>query len=119
MYRFSTSKNIVGGASKLLAYFIKVYKPIKIISYADRRWSTGNLYEKLGFTFISNTSPNYYYINIGNGSDIRHHRYGFAKHTLQEKLPIFNDSLSEWKNMQVNGWDRIWDCGSIKYQLIL
>lgn len=29
--------------------------------YVNRGWSTGNLYEKLGFKFINNTAPNYFY----------------------------------------------------------
>jgi hypothetical protein len=23
--------------------------------------------------------------------------------------------LSEWQNMQINGYDRIWDCGHMKF----
>ena len=41
--------NVVGGAGKLLKFFIDKYKPSKIISYCDRRWSNGNLYEKNRF----------------------------------------------------------------------
>lgn len=26
---------------------------------------------------------------------------------------------NEWQNMQMNGYDRIWDCGNLKYELIL
>ena len=31
--------HIPGSASKLLKYFEKTYKPISLVSYADRRWS--------------------------------------------------------------------------------
>ena len=55
------SFSVVGGASKLLSYFRK-HNSGSIITYADRRWSIGNLYEKLGFTFIGNSEPNYYYV---------------------------------------------------------
>ena len=118
LYRFcsKTNTSVVGGASKLLNYFIKTYNPKKIISYADRRWSAGNLYEKIGFKKVSDTPPNYWYFGRGN-SYKRHHRFGFAKHTLSKKLEIFDPNLSEWENMKANGWDRIWDCGSIKYEL--
>jgi len=118
LYRFCSKINtsIIGGASKLLNYFIKTYNPIKITSYADRRWSIGNLYEKIGFKKISDTPPNYWYFGRGN-SYKRHHRFGFAKHTLAKKLKFFDSGLSEWENMKTNGWDRIWDCGSIKYDL--
>ena len=41
LIRYSASTSVVGGASKLLSYFIKTYHPKKIISYADRRWTDG------------------------------------------------------------------------------
>ena len=118
MYRFCSKINtsIIGGASKLLNYFIKTYNPIKITSYADRRWSSGNLYKKLGFKFVSNTKPNYFYTKTHG---ILFNRFSYRKDQLSKKLKVFDINLSEWENMKANGWDRIWDCGSIKYQLII
>ncbi len=120
LYRFCTSKHIVGGASKLLKHFIKKYKPLEIITYADRRWthSENNVYTKIGFDKISNTSPNYWYFGKGTNYK-RFHRYAFAKHTLNRKLKNFDFSLTEWQNMQLNGYDRIWDCGNLKYTMNL
>jgi len=108
--------NVLGGAGKLLNYFIENYNPSKITSYADRRWTSkeNNIYEKIGFKKISDGIPNYWYFNRGINYK-RFHRYGFAKHTLSKKLLMFNSSLSEWENMKNNGWDRIWDCGNLKY----
>ena len=118
MYRFCSSKSIVGAGGKLLSYFIKNYNPTRIISYADRRWSDDtSFYSKVGFNLIKNTPPNYWY--FGRGKEYRrHHRFAFAKHTLSKKLQNFDSSLSEWENMKNNGYDRIWDCGNLKYELI-
>ena len=57
MLRFCNKLNchIVGAAGKLLVYFEKNFKPSSLVSYADRRWSQGKLYQKLGFT-LSNIS---------------------------------------------------------------
>jgi hypothetical protein len=120
MYRFCSKFDItvIGGASRLLKAFISDLNPLKIISYADRRWSTGDLYNKLGFIKKSDGVPNYWYFGKGN-SYKRHHRFQFAKHTLENKLPKFDKSLSEYQNMKNNGYDRIWDCGSIKYELLI
>jgi len=112
LIRYATSQSVVGGAGKLLSYFIKNYNPVKIISYADRRWSRGNLYEKLGFNKVSDGTPNYWYLDHGN----RKHRFNFRKNILNEKLETFDSELTEWENMQLNGYDRIWDCGSLKYE---
>jgi hypothetical protein len=95
MYRFCCLKdtNIIGAASKLLSHFIKTYAPIKIISYADRRWSTGNLYEKLGFKKVSGGTPNYWYVNSDHTK--RFYRFNFRKDKLKEKLQTYNIILSE------------------------
>jgi hypothetical protein len=104
--------NVIGGFSKLFKHFIKNYNPESIISYADRRWSIGNLYEKNNFKFIHNSQPNYWYLKHYN---YREHRYKYNKQSLSTILPKYNPKLSEWENMKVNKYDRIWDCGSKKY----
>lgn len=109
------SFNIIGGADKLLKAFIRDYTPKTIITYADLRWSQGNLYEKLGFKHAGNTVPNYWYI-VNN---TRKHRFGYQKHLLPQKLKKFDPALTEYENMQLNGYTRIWDCGHAKYILEL
>ena len=39
----------------------------------------------------------------------------FQKHKLNKILNKFESNLTEWKNMQLNGYDRIWDCGNGKW----
>jgi len=107
--------NVVGIASKLLSYFIKNYKVDKIISYADRRWSVGNLYKTLGFLHEHNSKPNYWYV-VGN---IRKHRFNFRKNVLHKKLEYFNSKFTEVENMKMNGYYRIFDCGNSKWKLLI
>ena len=59
--RFCSHSDFVisGIASKLLNYFKKNYQWTKIFSYADRRWSVGDLYKKLGFDLECSVGPNY------------------------------------------------------------
>jgi endogenous inhibitor of DNA gyrase (YacG/DUF329 family) len=114
LLRFATSKRVVGIASKLLQHFIRVYNPVKITTYADQRYSVGNLYASIGFKQIHITQPNYWYFL--NGTDKRHHRFNFRKNELDKKLATFDPQLTEWENMKLNGYDRIWDCGSILYE---
>ena len=114
--RFATSGRCIGLFSKMLKYSIQKYNIKSIISYADRRWSTGNLYEKNGFKFMKNSPPNYWYVDRKNYM-YRLARFGFRKSVLKDKLDNFNKNLSEYKNMIANGYDRIWDCGSSIYIL--
>jgi hypothetical protein len=37
------------------------------------------------------------------------------KHKLQNILETFDPSLTEWENLQLNDYDRIWDCGVLTY----
>jgi hypothetical protein len=113
--RFSTDHQykIYGLASKFLKYFNENYEWEEIYSYSDRRWSQGNLYESIGFTFDSCTPPSYWYI-VDKGLQ---HRYNWRKNLLDKKLTNFDPNLTEWENMRLNGFDRIWDCGNKKYVL--
>lgn len=110
--------NVVGTASKLLKYFINNYKPKKIYSFADKRWSiSGNLYTKLGFTKLEDSDQNYYYSKDGVKF---HHRFMFAKHNIKKMFPEqFDEKLTEYQNMLNLGYDRIWDCGNMKFELVL
>jgi len=114
--RFASLINhtVVGGFSKLLKFFIKKYKPKSIGSYADLRYSNGNLYKKNGFIEQHRNKPRYWYFS---SSEKLFHRQNFQKTHIKNKLEFFNDELTEWENMQMNGFDRIWDVGNILFIL--
>lgn len=109
--RFASSVRVIGGASKLLHHFVTNHKPTKIISYADRRWSNGNLYEQLGFTNKGYSPPSYWYTKDYRN---RLYRYNFRKSILV-KLGA-SPQKTEWEIMQELGYDRVWDCGTIRYE---
>ena len=113
----SGEKMVIGIAGKLFNAFLKKYDPTKITTYGDRRYSNADIfYNKIGFVYTGETAPNYWYFKIG---DIhRRHRFNFRKNELPKKLATFDPNLTEWQNMQLNGYDRIWDCGNFKYEWI-
>ena len=117
LIRFCNKLNtsVIGSASKLFNYFIKNYNPKSIISYANRRFSNGSIYEKLGFKFLRKTEPNYFYFKP-NDVAILMSRNQFQKHKLKDKLNIYNPELSESENMFNNGYRRIYDCGNLVYE---
>jgi len=122
--RFCTSsKYIISGiANRLLSFFIKKYNPKKIISFADRRWTlnkNNNLYVNLGFKLTKILPPDYTYYNSKISRYKRLHKFSFGKSSLKKKYPeIYNENKTEWEMMQELGYDRIWDCGKFKYELI-
>lgn len=117
LYRFCSKGDliVVGGASKLLKYFISNFNPQKIISYASRDWSGGNLYEKIGFSLVKQTDPNYHYFHKDEG--IRKNRFGFRKDKLIKDG--FDPNLTEIEIMYKRGYRRIYDTGSLLYEMKL
>lgn len=111
LLRFCNKLNttVIGGSSKLFKYFLDKYNPLEVISYADRSWSQGDLYEKLGFNKIHKTPPNYYYVVNG----IRKHRFQFRKNILVKEGS--DPCKSEHEIMLDKGIFRIYDSGHLKY----
>ena len=113
LVRFCNKLNtsVVGGASKLLKYFIQTYKPTEILSYADKRFSNGNLYKKLGFVEVKSTSPNYFYVI----NKKRKHRFEFRKDILVKNG--FDSTKTEFQIMEERGIPRIYDVGNFVFKL--
>ena len=103
---------VIGGASKLLKYFENKYLPEKIISYADRRWSNGNLYNQLGFTQTHKSKPNYYYVE----GIKRHNRFGYRKDILISKYNCKPEMTEKEFCRDVLGLNRIYDSGNLVYE---
>jgi hypothetical protein len=101
--------NIVGGASKLLNFFYNKYNPVEIQTYSDNLISNGDLYEKLGFTYIHTSKPGYWY-NVDN---IRSHRFNWRKQKLVSMG--YDSNKSEEEIMLELGHFRIYNAGNKKW----
>jgi hypothetical protein len=102
--------NVIGGASKLLKYFVKTYQPNKIVSYSDIRIFDGGMYNKLEFKKISQSKPNYWYVV----NDLRKHRFGYRKSILVKDG--FDKNMTEQQIMFNRKIYRIYDCGNIRWE---
>lgn len=109
--RYTTSCHVVGGFSKLLKNFEKRYNNPKIITFADLRWSNGNLYNKTGFKIDKIIPPDYFWIKGNN----RFHKFNFRHSRMKKKLNNYNSDLSETDNMHNHGFLKIYDAGKIKF----
>ena len=112
LLRFCNKKDtqVIGGASKL---FNKRPEG-SLITYADRRYSQGNLYLQLGMNQQDSSNPSYSYTK---DYQVLENRMKYQKHKLPNILETFNPDLTEWENMKVNGFDRIWDCGNLVFKM--
>lgn len=102
LIRFANLLNctVVGGLDKLLKAFVKEIHPDDIMTYADRDWSDGGSYERLGFERLGSTSPQTFFVNPNTME--RH----YAERLEDSKIPsdwikIFNAGswkfLKKWK----------------------
>ncbi len=113
--RFCTIKNIqvLGGADKLLQYFLRHYNAKTIISFSSNDISNGNLYRRLGFEEREHTSA-YWYISKKTWQ--RYHRTSFSKSRLQQLGYDIKDK-TEREIMKALPFWTIYDCGHVKYVL--
>ena len=110
--RFATSTRIPGGFSKLLTHFKRSHQWSEIVSFADRRWSEGDLYNKSGFTLEKVLPPDYYYTD----TKIRKHKFNFRHKNLPKILgEQYNPNETEFQNMDCTQFLRIWNCGLLRY----
>lgn len=108
--RFCSILNVrvVGGASKLFAHFIRTENPPEVVSYGDRRWGDGSLYEVMGFESMGVTRPGYWYFLPNQGRRI--HRYQLRKNQHDDP------NKTEYENRLDQGYLRIWDCGHTRWK---
>lgn len=117
--RFATDIRFVcpGIGSKLFKYFIKLYSPKIVKSFADRRWTSllgSNFYSSIGFNLEKVLPPDYKYYNQKVDKYKRIHKFNFRKQILHRKYG-FPLTMTETEMAKELGYDRIWDCGLLKY----
>lgn len=113
MIRFCNKLNInvVGGASKLFSYFIKTIAPREVISYCDRRFYLGNIYNLMGFKLTHISAPSYFYNIKGK----RYNRFSLRKDILVSKYGC-EPQMSEHDFCSSKGWYRVYDCGCLCFK---
>ena len=112
LIRFATKTKtqVYGALSKLLAAFSAVH-PGSVISYANRRYSTGAGYLASGFDLVRVSKPSYSWHSLTRELT----RYQTQKKNLDAVLDDYDPEASETENMENNGYFRLWDCGNLVF----
>jgi hypothetical protein len=108
---FLNGFNIIGGASRLLSYFIQWAKENgfkKIISWSDNRWSEGNIYNKLGFKMEKESYPDYSYVKGKN-------RISKQSKNKKNLIKEGGTGRTEAELAKSLGYSRIYDCGKKRW----
>lgn len=108
---------VVGGASRLFSCVKKKHAGLKLMTYADLSYGTGNVYRELGMTFVRNTSPGYQWVHIKDGRVLS--RYQTMKKNLPDLFPGCDLSKTEVSILEDNGFLRMFDCGHAMFETVL
>jgi hypothetical protein len=115
LVRFATKTGvtIVGGLGKLLKYFLQQVSVNDLMTYADRDWSLGKGYDKLGFHFSGTTEAVTFYVDTKTMNRYQGHRLPKKILAAFDEQNILNldDFLTQ------NGFFKVFNTGNLKYHL--
>jgi hypothetical protein len=114
LLRFATSETVVGGFTKLLQHMLTENPNVqKVITFSDNSISDGGLYQSNGFHHAADIPPDYMYL-IGG---VRHHKFNYRlKRFREDPTLLYKPELSERELANLNGLDRIWDAGKVRWE---
>lgn len=115
--RYATSCNVIGGMGKLLKYGKKYALDNgcnQIITFSDHSVSDGYLYEKLNFEKDCVLRPDYSYVR----QDKREHKFNYRKKRFEnDPLLKYKPGLTESQLAELNGFNKIYDCGKTRWKI--
>lgn len=86
----------------------------RVITFADHTLSDGGMYERLGFVVDGELKPDYMYVVNG----IRVHKFNYRLKRFREDDSLrYEDGMSESELARLNGLDRVYDVGKVRYVL--
>lgn len=115
--RFASKLNtsVQGGLTKLWKEALtQLPDHFTALSYVDRRYFEGKSNEQIGFVLDHTNPPGLHYTKDYKRLESR---LLYQKHKLAKRFPeTFDPNLTEWENMQLQKYDKIFDCGTYAYK---
>jgi len=114
LLRFCNKLNmtVVGGFSKLLNHFIKIYNPDDIMTYVDADWSDGQSFLANGFKIMETMPPIEFWLNIQTGEREYPH---MALKKLKKTMDINMSETEKNSFLHKHGYTIVYNSGSYKY----
>lgn len=114
---FRFGYHVIGGASKMLKFFVGEYQPESIVSYCDNSKFTGDIYSRLNFHKISDGKPTPHWYNIKTHKHITDsllRQRGFDQ-LLGNEYGCYGKNSDNIQLMLEHGFVRVYDCGQSVY----
>lgn len=100
--------HVVGGSEKLFKRFLKDYNPQSIISYCDYSKFSGEVYKRLGMTFVKLTKPN----KIWSKGKVKITNNLLNQRGADQLIGTHDGKGTSNKDIMIReGWAEIYDCG--------
>lgn len=109
---------VVGGLDKLLKHFIKEWQPDDIMTYADRDWSDGSVYRKLGFQQTEVTPSHIFWVDPESGMRIFPNKVNKLIHA-RGWVPQSAEIPDGTAVLKANGFRAVSNSGNLKFVLLL
>ncbi len=117
-YCSKLNTTVVGGVDKLLKHFIKEKHPDDIMTYADRDWSNGSVYEKLGFMKKETVPPQTFWVDPVAGIRVFPNKINDL--LIEKGWSSERDKTSDPEMiLRSHGFKAVYNSGSIKLVLML
>lgn len=108
LYRLCSAGNtgVIGGAERLMSWFIREYRPAEIVSYCQKEISDGEIYRRLGFALESETPYGFTYWD----GDRRYNRFTYRKDRIDDGSGRTADEI-----LADLGIRKCWNSGMYKF----
>lgn len=121
LVRFALAGNVPGAASRLFRYACLTTKVLRVYSYSDRTYASGDIYARLGFDKEYSVAPDY---------QVWHRAYGIRHKTFWQRKRIptrlkelgldhaydpATDPRTEFDMCDMLGCRHVWDAGKVRW----
>lgn len=119
--RYATRITVSGAASRLFRAFLDEHKPLKVKSFSDNRYFSGDMYERLGFVLEEEIDTDYQVWSKKLGLRPKSHYQRrlipqrLKDHEINDNFDPETDPRAEAEMTYLMGARRIYDCGKKRW----
>lgn len=109
---FKAGTQVIGGASKLVKGSVPKLGCDNLLTWSDNRWSTGKIYEDIGFTLDADMRMDYSYV-------VPSKQLRMSKQSMKKSETGCPPEITEHQWAKERGFYRIYDCGKKRWKMEL
>lgn len=114
--RYATSASVPGGFTRIQKWIDSNVDYGTMVTFADKCYSKGKLYENNGWELDKVLRPDYSYLRNSQ----RVHKFNFRKANIKKKvdrgeLSVYDANMTEEELTVANKVYRVYDCGKLRY----